>query len=78
MTVLAPVKGFADTLSNELLVCAMVRELRQFQCSHTLEIARSALRRCGQFTDDQIEAFAPEAARVIGIERAANISPRTP
>lgn len=56
---------YADTLSNELLVARMVKELRQYQCGDLPAIGFTALRRCGDFSESEINQFGREAMRTL-------------
>lgn len=56
---------YADTLSNELLVARMVSELRQYQCGDLPAIGLTALRRCGDFSETEIDKFGREAMRTL-------------
>lgn len=61
----AGISGFANTLSNELLVSRMVAELRQYQCGDMPAIGLTALRRCGDFSETEIDKFGREAMRTL-------------
>lgn len=62
-------EGFSETLDNELIVARMVGELRQFQGSELPAIGLPALRRCGKFSEAEIERFGAEAMRTVFLFR---------